>query len=290
MEPSGAGTRGAARGGRCRGRGGLRPWMTSSAIRPARCSRSATACPRRPRCASSRAHSTRRSAGQAELASHLGLVDLAHCLTLAEQGVIPSAQAASLLAALIKLHTDQPPCPCGSLWRPLHQPGGIHRRAAPRPSAGGTSRARRRSADHGLSFAVCAEGCSNSARRSRLGRGASSRSRRRTPKTYDARLHLSSGGAADDLRALPFRLRLAGASRPASGPLALRPRRSCPAGCGSTNGSVTFQDRAALARRLGFAAPVAHARDAMWQADIAIEAMALAVAVRRRSLIVWPRI
>jgi argininosuccinate lyase len=44
------------------------------------------------------------------------------------------------------------------------------------------------------------------------------------------------------------------------------------------NGSVACQDRVSLARRLGFAGPLAHARDAMWQADIAIEAMALAVA------------
>jgi argininosuccinate lyase len=51
----------------------------------------------------------------------------------------------------------------------------------------------------------------------------------------------------------------------------------CPAGCGSMNGSVAFQDRAALARRLGCAAPLAHARDAMWQADLAIEAMGLTV-------------
>ena len=52
----------------------------------------------------------------------------------------------------------------------------------------------------------------------------------------------------------------------------------CPAGCGSSNGSVAFQDRASLARRLGCAGPLAHARDAMWQADLAIEAMGLAVA------------
>ena len=40
---------------------------------------------------------------------------------------------------------------------------------------------------------------------------------------------------------------------------------------------MSFQDRAAQARRLGCSAPVAHARDAMWQADLAIETMGLAV-------------
>ena len=51
-----------------------------------------------------------------------------------------------------------------------------------------------------------------------------------------------------------------------------------PAGCGSSNGSVIFQDRAAQSRRLGFRGPIRHARDAMWQADIPIESMAVAVA------------
>src|SRR4029077_19515303 len=45
----------------------------------------------------------------------------------------------------------------------------------------------------------------------------------------------------------------------------------CPAGIGSSNGSVTLQDRRNLADRLGFCQPVRHARDAMWQTDIAVE-------------------
>ncbi|MGJ0505561.1 MAG: lyase family protein [Methylocystis sp.] len=52
----------------------------------------------------------------------------------------------------------------------------------------------------------------------------------------------------------------------------------CPAGIGACNGSTLPQDRWALARRLGFPAPVRHARDAMWQADLPIEACAIAVA------------
>jgi argininosuccinate lyase len=53
----------------------------------------------------------------------------------------------------------------------------------------------------------------------------------------------------------------------------------CPAGIGSSNGAVIMQNRQALSDRLGFRAPVRHARDAMWQADLAIEASALAVSV-----------
>jgi argininosuccinate lyase len=50
----------------------------------------------------------------------------------------------------------------------------------------------------------------------------------------------------------------------------------CPAGIGSSNGSVTKQRRRGLSDRLGFRRPVRHARDAMWQADLTLEASAVA--------------
>ncbi len=52
----------------------------------------------------------------------------------------------------------------------------------------------------------------------------------------------------------------------------------CPAGCGSTNGSTLTLDRERVAALLGFSELVEHARDAMWQADNAIEALAVACA------------
>jgi argininosuccinate lyase len=52
----------------------------------------------------------------------------------------------------------------------------------------------------------------------------------------------------------------------------------CPAGCGSTNGSTLPLGRERLAELLGFPALVAHARDAMWQADGPVEALAVACA------------
>ena len=45
----------------------------------------------------------------------------------------------------------------------------------------------------------------------------------------------------------------------------------CPAGCGGINGSALQIDREKLATLLGFAKPVMHTRDAMWQSDISIE-------------------
>ncbi len=45
----------------------------------------------------------------------------------------------------------------------------------------------------------------------------------------------------------------------------------CPAGCGGINGSTLSIDREKLATLLGFAKPVMHTRDAMWQSDISIE-------------------
>lgn len=44
-----------------------------------------------------------------------------------------------------------------------------------------------------------------------------------------------------------------------------------PMGCGSTNGSRLLQERHRLADLLGFNGLIAHARDAMWQADLFIE-------------------
>jgi len=48
-----------------------------------------------------------------------------------------------------------------------------------------------------------------------------------------------------------------------------------PMGCGSTNGSRLLQGRQQLADLLGFNGLISHARDAMWQADLFIEATAI---------------
>ena len=51
-----------------------------------------------------------------------------------------------------------------------------------------------------------------------------------------------------------------------------------PGGCGSSNGSILPQNRERLAALLGFDGLVRHARDAMWEADLPIEALAVAAA------------
>ncbi len=48
-----------------------------------------------------------------------------------------------------------------------------------------------------------------------------------------------------------------------------------PMGCGSTNGSRLTQGRQQLAELLGFNGLISHARDAMWQADLFIEATSI---------------
>jgi len=52
-----------------------------------------------------------------------------------------------------------------------------------------------------------------------------------------------------------------------------------PAGAGCTSGATLPLDRAALAESLGFAGVVPHARDANWQADLAVELSAIAASV-----------
>ena len=49
--------------------------------------------------------------GQRELFGPLCLVDLAHCVTLHEQGVIPTDAARVLVAALLDLRETAPPSP-----------------------------------------------------------------------------------------------------------------------------------------------------------------------------------
>jgi argininosuccinate lyase len=48
-----------------------------------------------------------------------------------------------------------------------------------------------------------------------------------------------------------------------------------PMGCGSTNGSRLLQGRQQMADLLGFNGLISHARDAMWQADLFIEATSI---------------
>jgi argininosuccinate lyase len=216
--------------------------------------------------------------GQAELASHLGLVDLAHTLTLAEQGVIPSDQASSLLAALIKLQMDEAPLVPAAAFGDLY----TNREAHIATLTGavnwlGTSRARREALTTAYHLLLRQRLLELGTALVSLGRSIIAVSAAHAEDLMPDYTYLQAAQPTS------FGHYLSGFAWPVLRDLqrleSLYARADlCPAGCGSMNGSVVFQDRMSLARRLGFAAPLAHARDAMWQADIAIEAMALAVA------------
>jgi argininosuccinate lyase len=215
---------------------------------------------------------------QLGLAAAIGWVDLAHTLTLAERAVIPRSDAGALIAALLALdetpESFAPSAEYGDLYTNREAWLGMRTGAV---GWLGVARARREALTTAYHLVLCDE---------LLGLG-------------DA-----LAGAAETIVALSLRHRASlmpdytylQAAQPTSfghyvqsfaWPIlrdldrirALYDRvDQCPAGIGSSNGSVIFQDRTKLADRLGFHRPVPHARDAMWQADIALEACSVALA------------
>jgi argininosuccinate lyase len=216
--------------------------------------------------------------GQAELFTHLGLVDLAHSITLAEQGVIPGPAARALVEALLDLQRDQAGFRADPAFGDLYTNREAHiaRRTA---AAGwlGTSRARREALTTAYHLLLRERLLELGSALLGFGRAALNVSAAHGDSLMPDYTYLQAAQPTS------FGHYLSGFAWPALRDLqrlaALYERVDlCPAGCGSSNGSVAYQDRASLARRLGFAGPLAHGRDAMWQADLAIEAMGLAVA------------
>lgn len=215
---------------------------------------------------------------QRPLAEAIGLVDIAYALALIDSGVLERDPGRELLAALIELH-EQPSllqfdAACGDLY--TNREAWLMRRT---PAAGwlGAGRARREATTTAFHLIV-REQVLGLARA--LGGAAATlvdlaEAHRDTlvadytylqagqPTTFG---HYLLGFAypmlRDMERAQAFYTRV---------------NRS-PAGCGSTNGSRLAPDRKRLAMSLGFDQLVPHARDAMWQADLPIEGMALVVA------------
>jgi argininosuccinate lyase len=215
---------------------------------------------------------------QGELAWHLGLVDLAHSITLAEQGVIPSEQASLLVAALLELQLDEADFAAGAAYGDLYTNREAHV-ARLTTAAGwlGTARARREALTTAYHLLMRERLVEAGTALSALGRAILVKSAAHTDNLMPDYTYLQAAQPTS------FGHYLSGFAWPVFRDLqrleSLYARADlCPAGCGSMNGSIAFQDRAALARRLGCAGPLAHARDAMWQADVAIEAMAAAVA------------
>ncbi|MEQ1803878.1 MAG: lyase family protein [Burkholderiaceae bacterium] len=215
---------------------------------------------------------------QAALAQAIGPVDLAYVLALVEAGTVPPAAGRALLAALLELHDDPSALQLDPALGDLY----TNREAwlsARTPAADwlGAGRARREAITTAFHLVVCervrAFVRSFAALATELVRLVQAHRdaliadytylQAGQPTTFGHYLLGFVDPVLRDLqRARGFHERF----------------NRCPAGCGSTNGSRLAPDRERLAGLLGFSGLVAHARDAMWQADGPIEGMALVVA------------
>jgi argininosuccinate lyase len=212
------------------------------------------------------------------LAQSVSWVDLAHTLTLAERGVIPSNAAHSLIAALLALHEAGASFTPGAAYGDLY----TNREAwlAERTKAAGwlgVARARREALTTAYHLVLCGELLNlgealAGAVETLTALSQRHRSTLMPDYTYLQRAQPTTFGHYLQSFAWPM-------LRDIDRIEALYGRADqCPAGIGSSNGSVIKQDRRKLAERLGFSQPVRHARDAMWQADIALEACTVALA------------
>ncbi len=220
----------------------------------------------------------RELADQLALFRGMSLADLAHTVMLIEAGVIPSADGASLLNALLALHEYPPdfsPTPAsGDLY--TNREAWLAMRT---PAVGwlGAGRARRESTTAGYRITVRSHllafaGALIKAGTALIERADEYRSTLMADYTYLQPAqpttfgHYLLGFAYPLLRDLE-RLQ------------ALYTRTNLsPAGCGSVNGSRLPQNRNRLAELLGFDGLVQHARDAMWQPDGPIETLSVVIA------------
>lgn len=215
---------------------------------------------------------------QLGLAQSISWVDLAHTLTLAERGVIPVDAARSLIAALLALHEADasftPDAAYGDLY--TNREAWLAKRTK---AAGwlGVARARREALTTAYHLVLCGEllnlgGALAGAVETLSALSLRHRDTLMPDYTYLQRAQPTTFGHYLQSFAWPM---LRDLDRIEA---VYRRADQCPAGIGSSNGSVIIQDRRNLAERLGFRGPVRHARDAMWQADIALEACAITLA------------
>jgi argininosuccinate lyase len=214
---------------------------------------------------------------QQGLVQAIGWVDLAHTMTLAERGIIPRDDARALIAALLALHQAPasfvPTADYGDLY--TNREAWLAERTE---TVGwlGVARARREALTTAYHLVLCAEllGLGEALAEAAEALNAVSFRHRDTlmpDHTYLQAAQPTTFGHYLQSFAWPM-------LRDLDRVFALYDRvDACPAGIGSSNGSVTMQDRRKLADRLGFRQPVRHARDAMWQADVALEASAVAL-------------
>ena len=209
----------------------------------------------------------------------VGLADLAHTLVMQQAGVVPEAAARQLTRSLLKLNQCPQSLEAAAAKGDLY----TNREAwlqAQCKAAGwlGVSRARREAIT--VAFHITVRGellklaevlCGLADRMSALGR-------KHGTTLFPDYTYLQAAQPTS------FGHYLLGFGFPVARHLerteALFERfNRSPAGGGSANGSIAPQDRAKLARLMGFDGPVENTRDAMWQADMAIEAAGLAANV-----------
>jgi len=220
----------------------------------------------------------RELADQLALFRGMSLADLAHTVMLIEAGVIPSAEGASLLQALLALHewpADFTPTPeSGDLY--TNREAWL---AARTPAVGwlGAGRARRESTTTGYRISV--RSCLLAFADALLKVGTALVER---TDEYRATL-MADYTYLQPAQPTTFGHYLLGFAYPLLRDLerlqSLYTRTNLsPAGCGSVNGSRLPQVRHRLAELLGFDGLAQHARDAMWQADGPIETLSVVVA------------
>ena len=218
-------------------------------------------------------------AAQVDLHEAMSLADIAHTLELSERGQIPPDAGRDLLDALLELHERlavfQANCGQGDLYS--NREAWLRQRTS---ATGwlGCGRARREpvtTAFHLTALAACVElvDALGAAVQSIAEVAAAHRHAVMPEHTYLQAAQPTSFGHY----LLSFVDPL---TRCLSRTQELHDRfDQCPAGIGSSNGTPIPQHRQALTERLGFTRPVRHCRDAMWLADLPIEALGVVVAV-----------
>jgi len=220
----------------------------------------------------------RELADQLALFRGMSLADLAHTVMLIEAGVIPSADGASLLGALLALHSNP------GDFNPTPASGDLYTNreawlAARTPAVGwlGAGRARRESTTTG--YRITVRSCLLAFADALMKVGTTLVER---ADEYRATL-MADYTYLQPAQPTTFGHYLLGFAYPLLRDLerlqSLYTRTNLsPAGCGSINGSRLPQDRQRLAELLGFDGLVQHARDAMWQPDGPIETLSVVVA------------
>ena len=208
----------------------------------------------------------------------IGLADIAHTIMLIEVGVIPADEGAALLSFLLKLQPrprDFVPDPAlGDLY--TNREAWLSARTA---AAGwlGAGRARREATTTGYLVVTRWRLLEMIGALIETGRAIADCAERHRDSLMPDYTYLQAGQPTTFAHfLLGFGCAL---TRDLERARALFGRINLsPAGCGSSNGSLLPQDRERLAALLGFDGLVRHARDAMWEADLPIEALGVATA------------